>query len=309
MARKSTTVRTMKAKFAVIGFGIRTLARFAPRAADRAVLRLFSTPMRISARTVPAEANLVIVPFEGRELAVWSLGAGPAVLLVHGWSGSAADFAPLAGVLRRAGYRTVFFDMPAHGRSTGRTTDLPQMSRAVRAVAEFVGAREPLHAAVGHSLGGAAVTMALRDGMRAGRAVLIAPPGGPEVYLDRLTTALGLPSLLREQSLRALAEYAGGSLNNVSSVAAARSLSIPGLIVHDRTDREVSWEEGRAIAESWTRSELFVTEGLGHRRLLSDGQVLERVLDFVAGRGGVRLPAAPERAAGASVGQLPVVHG
>jgi hypothetical protein len=258
-------------------------ARVAPRLAERAVIKLFSTPSRPPAsrrRLIPHDASLEMIPFEGRELAVWSLGAGPVVLLAHGWSGSADDLIHVAGVLRRARYRAVLFDMPAHGRSTGRRTDLPQMARAIRAVAEYLAGGRALHGIVGHSLGGAAAALALRDGLRASRAALISPPGRAEVYLDRLTTALGLPASLREGSIQALARYAG-DLGRVSAVQAVKGLLLPGLVMHDRRDREVAWEEGRAIAEAWRGARLLATEGLGHRRLLADGTVLEALLDFM----------------------------
>src|SRR5215472_13708211 len=56
----------------------------------------------------------------GREtIEVYSDGTAQRVLLVHGWEGAARDFAVMAAAFRRAGYGTVAFDLPAHGRSTG----------------------------------------------------------------------------------------------------------------------------------------------------------------------------------------------
>lgn len=44
-------------------------------------------------------------------------GAGSPVLLLHGFTGRAADWANLAPALRRAGHRTVVVDLLGHGRS------------------------------------------------------------------------------------------------------------------------------------------------------------------------------------------------
>lgn len=274
---KSTTVRTLR----IVGAGIRVCAAFAPRRAEQLLIRLFSTPRNSSAsRRLPADAHLAYIPFEGGELAVWSLGSGPTVLLAHGWAGTGDDLLPLAGVLRRAGYRAVCFDMPAHGRSTGRRTNLLQMARAIRAVAGHLGASDDLVLA-GHSLGGAAVTLALRDGLRARAAVLLSAPAAASVYFQRMTSMLGLPTDLADSALRALAEVAGGDLRNVHAADAARRLTLPALVVHDRRDREVPWEDGRAIVAAWKGARLLTTEGLGHRRILSDGGVLETILDFI----------------------------
>ena len=56
------------------------------------------------------------VPFEGRTLATYTWGEGPAVLLAHGWGSRASHMALIARGLARNGFRAVAFDAPAHGR-------------------------------------------------------------------------------------------------------------------------------------------------------------------------------------------------
>jgi pimeloyl-ACP methyl ester carboxylesterase len=62
----------------------------------------------------------------------------------------------------------------------------------------------------------------------------------------------------------------------------------PTLVVHDRNDREVGFDQGQAIAEAWPRARLLATEGLGHRRLLRDPAVIGAVTAFVTGDAGAR---------------------
>ena len=56
----------------------------------------------------------------------------------------------------------------------------------------------------------------------------------------------------------------------------------PLLVVHDRDDREVPWEDGAAIAAAWPRARRLDTEGLGHQRILRDPAVTQAVADFIA---------------------------
>ena len=49
-------------------------------------------------------------------------------------------------------------------------------------------------------------------------------------------------------------------------------------------DRETSLEESKAIAEAWHGSQLVVTEGLGHKRILRDKQVIEQTVNFLTDR-------------------------
>jgi pimeloyl-ACP methyl ester carboxylesterase len=48
----------------------------------------------------------------------------------------------------------------------------------------------------------------------------------------------------------------------------------------------VPYEHGVAIANAWPAAELFTTEGLGHRAILRDPQVIQRTVEFL--RGGVQ---------------------
>jgi len=56
------------------------------------------------------------------------------------------------------------------------------------------------------------------------------------------------------------------------------------LIVHDRGDREIPWRDGAALATAWPGAELKLTDGLGHRRILSDPDVIAAALAFVQTR-------------------------
>jgi pimeloyl-ACP methyl ester carboxylesterase len=67
---------------------------------------------------------------------------------------------------------------------------------------------------------------------------------------------------------------------NVPEVGRTRPVP-PTLIVHDRHDREVRWEDGAAIAGAWPQSQLVTTEGLGHRRILQDASVIARIASFI----------------------------
>lgn len=251
-------------------------AAVAPAQVDRQIVRLFATPRR--ARHAPRTVATPWWTTSGNErIAVYSHGFGPTVLLVHGWSGTAHDMQAIADELRGRGFRVVTFDMPAHGRSSGRRTTLPAMAQATRDVARAVG---PLHAVIGHSLGATAALLAMRDGLDARCAVAIAPPREAPHFLAQLVHALGLPTERLEGAVRVV-ERQVGPLSNFDADRAARSLRMPGLVLHDVGDRHVPFAHGVAIADAWRGSQLVALEGLGHRRMLEDESVVERIATFV----------------------------
>ena len=63
----------------------------------------------------------------------------------------------------------------------------------------------------------------------------------------------------------------------------APAIGRPALIVHDLEDRDVPWEEGERYARYWPDSRLLTTRGLGHRRVLDDGDVIAAGLRFLHG--------------------------
>ena len=99
-------------------------------------------------------------------------------LLVHGWGGHAGQMLALTGTLAAQGLRPVIVEMPAHGRSRGSVSNLPQFARAV----EYVAARlrqdgHDIGVLVAHSLGANAAAWAAHRGLPTERLVLVAPDG------------------------------------------------------------------------------------------------------------------------------------
>ena len=58
--------------------------------------------------------------------------------------------------------------------------------------------------------------------------------------------------------------------------ALKHGLRHPALIMHDPTDRVVPFIASADLHRHWADSELVELEGLGHRRILTDPQVIAR---------------------------------
>lgn len=292
---KSTNGRAVPLPLRALRLGFRVASAVAPRTAERRAASLFLTPPRRktggAALEDPAAGRYALTVREGElRVAAWSWGSGPAVLLAHGWGGSAADMAPLAARLQAAGYRAVLLDFPAHGQSAGRRTNMVEWLRALRALAAAVG---PVHAVAGHSFGAATVALALAEqGMDVRGAVLLAPVIGPTLFVERFTGMIGLPQARAEGMMRRVAEIAGREPRTLDARRAVRHLHVPALVVHDPADREVPWAHAQAIADAWPGSRLLAADGLGHNRLLRDDGILAAATEFIRG-----LPLAPALAA------------
>ena len=263
--------------------GFRILSSVSTSAASRVAFEVFRTPRRF--RTPPRERELLAgaTPFEVRldrstTVRAWRWGQGPVVLLAHGWEGRGSQMATFAAPLVRAGFSAIAWDAPGHGRSTGRQSSLPHFAWAIRRVAETVG---PVHGVIAHSLGCAAATVALRDGVSIPRAAFIAPPLNPADYTRQFGAMFGLGDDVVQGLLDRVEERFLRKWEDFSLEAIAPAMRTPLLVVHDRDDTETAWDGGARLAELWPGARLMTTERLGHRRVLREERVIEEVIRFI----------------------------
>jgi pimeloyl-ACP methyl ester carboxylesterase len=260
----------------------RTVGSVAPGVAARWAETIFCRPPRHEPRASEeaflATGERFTVRSENQEIAVWSWGSGPVVAMTHGWGGRAGRFSSMAGALVASGFRVVLFDAPAHGASMGRQASLPQFSRALLEVGAAVG---PVYGLVGHSLGGAAVSLAMHQGLAAERAVLLAPPADVFLFSHAFAEHLRIPPRARSVMQQNLETRLQVSWEELHIPTLARSMKADALIIHDQQDPDVPHEHGRQIADAWPGAQLFTTNGLGHRAILRNPEVIRRTLAFL----------------------------
>ncbi|SOY66959.1 alpha/beta fold hydrolase [Cupriavidus taiwanensis] len=264
-----------------------------PAATARRLERIWFCPPRAAATSAArhvldgARADWALVTGHGpsRRVRVYRWGnAGPVVLLAHGWGGHAGQWHAVIDGLLAAGMRVVAFDALSHGASDAGArgaaqTSVLEMSRSLLAAAWHAG---PVHAVVAHSLGGAAAALALREGLPASAAVLLGAPADMRAACAALAWQLGVAPAVLARMQRRSERWLGmpWSAFNVPDLGRTRPVP-PTLVIHDRDDKEVRWEDGAAIAGAWPGARLETTTGLGHRRLLRDPAVIQRIAGFV----------------------------
>lgn len=262
----------------------RLLTRLSPSLASDFAVTLFRTPRRFrrprreAEMLATAEAMTLRIGATTRVQA-WRWGEGPLVLLAHGWEGRGSQMATFAAPLAAAGFSVVAFDAPGHGGSSGTRSSLPHFAWALRAVADVVG--EP-HAIIAHSLGCAAATLAVRDGLPVSTLVFLAPPLDPYEYTHQFGNMFGLEPAVVDGLQRRIEERFLRRWPAYSVAEAAPQMNVPLLVVHDRDDEETRWDGAVRLTELWPDARLLTTEGLGHRRILRDPDVVREVTGFTA---------------------------
>jgi len=286
--KKSTIVRLRNR---LVRAGFRYAEHVAPGRAGRAACDLwFTAPPRMAALPLPEGGTPFEVVAQGHPVRgqVWGDTAGAAtVYLVHGWGGRGAQFAAMVDPLVETGHRVVVFDGPSHGDSEpgpagpGRTNGV-ELARALDATFCRFG---PARAVVAHSMGTISTYLALRHGwLGTERLVFIAPMVEAESLFDQFQSSLGFGPRVRAAFDRAVDEFVGVPVSEFDARVQARHVDpLPTLVITDRDDRQTPYADVVGFAET-IGAPLVTTEGLGHRKVLRDPAVVDRVVDFVGGR-------------------------
>ena len=251
--------------------------------------RLFLTPPRPREGAATAvdliDARSSFVEHKGRLIATWRWGPpdAPGVLLAHGWGGHAAQMRGFVHPLLGAGYRVVAYDQPAHGVSEGQLTGLPDFADVLAEIARQHG---EVVAVIGHSLGAsaAALALALRQA-DFDSVVLVSPPSDFVDYSRRFARWYWMPEPVRRSMQAAIEERYGVRWEALELERLAPRLKARALVIHDRDDRAVPWEQGDRFARLWPGARLRSTQGLGHMRILRDEETARAAVRFIAGRG------------------------
>jgi pimeloyl-ACP methyl ester carboxylesterase len=274
----------------IFRWGLGASQQLWPALAVRAAYRLFGTPLPpkwISRRRGwSPDWHIEQWPFEDASLTLYSRPVaphGPVVLLVHGWGGHAGQMLALADQLGAQGLRPVIVEMPAHGRSGGSVSNLPQFARVLEYVtARLIQQGHTLRAVVAHSLAANAGAYAASRGLAAGRLVLLAPPASPLEYTRLFAHVFGLSEATRAAMQRRIEAREGILMPQFEPAAVGPRITLPTLVVHDRQDSINRFADGVAYSETIAGARLLATEGLGHRKILKDDEVLRQVAAFLA---------------------------
>jgi pimeloyl-ACP methyl ester carboxylesterase len=247
--------------------------------------RLFTTPIKhkVPKRELEMDQKsiqkMLFVPAIQKNIVVYEYGKSDRkILLVHGWSGRGTQLFKIADELLKNGYSTISFDAPAHGKSEGKTTI---MSDFIYSILEIEKEYGPFEIAIGHSLGGMSVLNAIKDGLKVNKAVIIGSGDIVQDILDEFISKLGLKQKISNRLRDLFEEKYQTKMNDYSAYIAAQKVTVPVLVIHDEDDPEVSVKAGIHIHENLQNATLILTQGLGHRKILGDKNVIKKILDFI----------------------------
>ena len=140
----------------------------------------------------------------------------------------------------------------------------------------------PFEAAIGHSLGGMSCLRAVKNGLDVQKLVII----GTANSVTHITREFAHNMRMNEKVAKKMKRYFdrkfGENMDNYSGAVSAREVKIPTLVIHDEHDVDVHISSAHEIKENLEHGELFITEELGHRRILGNQKVINKIIKFLS---------------------------
>ncbi|TDR25365.1 alpha/beta hydrolase [Flavobacterium cheniae] len=261
------------------------LQAVSPSLTTKFAAKLFTTPIRhkLPKRELHMERDSIqksiVIPEIQKEIVVYEYGkSDKKVLLVHGWSGRGTQLVKIADELLKMGYMTISFDAPAHGKSKGNSSIMIEFIASILEIEKQYG---PFEFAIGHSLGGMSVLNAIKQNLQVKKAVII---GSGDIIQDIIDDFICKLQLKPEFGIKLRDHFEakfGGKMDDYSAYKAAEKTEVPVFVIHDKDDDDVSVKAAYNIQKHLKQSEIMITEGLGHRKILGDENVIQKVKEFI----------------------------
>jgi alpha-beta hydrolase superfamily lysophospholipase len=210
----------------------------------------------------------------------WHCQAGPvrrgSLVILHGVADTRASVAGMVDRFLRTGLDVVAYDSRAHGESGGDFCTYGYFEKQdLQRVIDTLGPGPVV--LMGTSLGGAIALQAAAGNPRVGGVV------AAEVFSDLQTIARDrsprfIPDWIIRRALRKAEEHASFTAADVSPVRAARSISVPVLLIHGTRDTATTPDHSqRVLAALGGPKRLILVQGARHNESLRDTTVWSEI--------------------------------
>ena len=263
------------------------LAPLSPAWSGRLAHKMFTTPTRKQPsrweREFEKRGTAEQVSIAGQSLRFFTHGSGSkTVLLVHGWGGRASQMGSYAEAFVAAGYRVISVDGPAHGESSGKTSDMVDYSYAIAGVVAHL---KGVEAIVAHSVGAASTLFAMaQKGLDVQRLVLVACFSDAVFITEEFGQFFRVGrrgvQTMRE---RMVAHYQHQfTWDGIAPRVSITRCTQPVLLIHDHDDEDTPFEQSLELKAAYPAAELFATDKAGHYQVLREAGAINAAVEFVS---------------------------
>lgn len=239
----------------------------------------FKTPSRELEMAEASQKKMLHVKTINKDIHLLFYGfSDKKVLIAHGWAGRSTQLFMIAHALLEKGFMVISFDAPAHGKSTGKKANLIEYIETIKAIHQEFGLFD---AAIGHSFGAMALMNAQVNSPIFKCLITVGAADKVDDILLNFATNLGLDSNFGIKLIHYFGKKWKINLCDYDTSAAAKKVKTPTFVIHDAIDGDVSVSCAINIRQNLEKGTLFITNGLGHTKILRDKNTTHSIVNFI----------------------------
>ncbi len=285
MMNKSKTKIKEPFSIRAIRWSYPKIEKVAPSIAHNIAWNLFFSPFRFNRpkreNRAFETANQTRIHVNSKEVVLfdWGTVGNPVAVVAHGWSGRATQFYEFIQPLIDRGFHVVGFDAPAHGLSEGKSTNILEFYQVLSHIGRKIG---NIKVGIGHSFGGVSLLYAKKEGLELDSVIMIASPTIGEDILTSFRKKINASPRTSIALRKMVTNRFELDFEEITACELAKQITLKNhLIIHDKDDAEVPYQNAELLKRVNPKAHLFLTNGLGHTRILRDNIVVEKTLSFI----------------------------
>ncbi len=267
-----------------IGNLLNLTSLFAPNYASKKALTLFASPRKgkYTDQQLKITDSAVHVELSHNNLSIatyhWQ-GKGKTILLAHGWESNTSRWNYILEDLKSQNYNIVALDAPAHGRSGGKQFNAVLYAEFINIVAKKF---QP-EVIIGHSVGGMASVFSIYNFKlnSVKKMILLGAPAHFYGVFSRYKSMMGYNQSIADGLDAIVLKHFNKPVSYFSVANFSKAIEAKGLIIHDKKDKIIPYEDAQLIANSYKNSEFISTTGFGHS--LKDASLTPKIIAFING--------------------------
>jgi len=199
----------------------------------------------------------------------------PKMLLVHGWAGRGTQMSDIATDFLDQ-YQIVSFDGPAHGYSSGKRTNFLEFVEVVKSLDK----QHQFNHCIAHSMGGAVMLFYCKHFRPIPYITTIGAPNHIRSIFTSFVIAFDLDKSYVDRIRNMFNTFLEHELEHLDGSAHAELFKGHLQIVHDTDDMDVGIQSAKELHTAYKQSQILITSGYGHRRILRNKEVLSKIKSF-----------------------------
>ena len=265
------------------GLYLNILVLFSPKKAQTLAFKLFSNPRagRLDINNIPdyLKNNLFETLYyknHAFQTYKWH-GNDEIVLLVHGWESNSSRWEKLHKHLSKTKKTIIAIDAPAHGLSAGKEFNVPLHSEFLKIAIE----KYKPSKIIAHSIGGAATLYSQYKYPNpcVKKMVLMSAPSDIHIIIKNYVNLLWLNSKNQKLLHDYFRTHFNVELNTFSGGKYAENIDIETMIVHDKNDKIVLFDEALKLKKGFKNQIFIETNELGHS--LQNESLFKDIINFI----------------------------